>query len=53
MNRPDLFNPNSEIFFLYNANKINIYDKTAVGDYFHGMPNPIIIVNDLKNFIGA
>lgn len=53
VNRPDLFNPNSGIFFLYNANKINIYDKTAVGVFFHGMPNPIIIVNDLKNFIGA
>ena len=53
VNRPDLFNPNSGIFFLYNANKINIYDKTTVGAFFKGMANPIIIVNDLKNFIGA
>ena len=53
MNRPDLYNPNSGIFFLYNANKINIYNKTKVGVFFGQIPYPVIMVNDLKNLIGA
>ena len=56
MNRPDLFNPNSGIFFLFNANKVNIYDQTKVGVLFSGIKGvttPTIVVNDVQNLIGA
>ena len=53
VNRENLFKENSGILFLYNAKIINIFDKTTIGDFFGQMPNPIIMVNDVKNLIGA
>ena len=53
MNKPELFAPNSGIFFLYNALKINIYDQRKIVDFLGGMSYPTIIVNDVQNLIGA
>ena len=56
VNKPELFSPNSGIFFLFNANKVNIYDQTKVGELFNGLKGittPTIIVNDVQNLIGA
>ena len=50
---PELFG-NIKIFFLFNVNKINIYDdQTTIGNYFCNKSYPIVIVNDVKNLIGA
>ena len=54
--KPELFDPNSGIFFLYNAKRINLNDNTKIEDFirnFGNQINPIIIVNDVKNLIGA
>ncbi len=53
MNKENLFHPNSGILFLYNAAILNIYDQTKVGVLFNGITNPTIMVNDVKNLIGA
>ena len=42
-----------QYYYLYNAKVINIYNKTTIGDYFGQMPNPIIMVSDVQNLIGA
>ena len=53
VNHPELFG-NIKVFFLFNANKINIYDdQTTIGNYFCNKSYPIVIVNDVKNLIGA
>ena len=51
--KPELFNPNSGIFFLYNARKINLYDNTNIENFLKVTMNPTIMVNDDKNLIGA
>ena len=52
VNHTELFG-NSEVYYLYNARKININDnQTKIGDFFIGF-NPTIMVNDVRNFIGA
>ena len=48
----ELYAPNSGIYFLNNARKVNIYDTTPIQNLFGGL-NPTIIVNDVKNLIGA
>ena len=53
VNKPELFAPNSGIFFLYNAFKINIYDQRKIGDFLGGMTFPTIMVTDVQNLIGA
>ena len=51
--KPELFNPNSGIFFLCNAKKLNIFDNTKIENMLGGQINPVIMVNDVKNLIGA
>ena len=51
--KPELFNPNSGIFFLYNARQINIYDNTKIENFINLVMGPTIMVNDVKNLIGA
>ena len=51
--KPELYAVDSGIFFLYNARKINIYDKTKVENFLNISITPIIMVNDVKNLIGA
>ncbi len=53
MNKPELFDKSSGIFFLYNANEVDIYDKSKIGDFLGGTAYPTIMVNDVKNLIGA
>ena len=51
--KPELFNRTKDICFICNGNKIDIYSKVTVGQYFGHNINPKIIVNDVKNLIGA
>ena len=51
--KPELYADNSGIFFLYNARKINIHDKTKVENFLNISISPIIMVNDVQNLIGA
>ena len=51
--KPELFNPNSGIYFICNAEKVNIYDQTKIENTFAHQFNPVIIVNEVKNLIGA
>ena len=53
VNREKLFKKNSGILFLHNARVIDIYDRTTIGEFFGQFLNPFIIVNDVKNLIGA
>ena len=53
VDREELFKPNSGILFLHNASVINIYDKRTIREFFGPFMNPIIMVNDVKNLIGA
>ena len=46
-------NGGKSIAFLYNANKVDINDTKKVKDFFKGVNNPRIVVNDVNNFIGA
>ena len=51
--KPELFKPDSGIFFLFNARKLNIYDNTKIENLLGGQLSYLIIVNDVKNLIGA
>ena len=51
--KPELFKRTKDICFICNGNKIDIHSKETVGQYFTGNINPKIIVNDVKNLIGA
>ena len=53
VDRTKLFKENSGILFLHNANKINIFDKTKIKDLYGSFSQIIIMVNDVKNLIGA
>ena len=53
VDREKLFKKNSGILFLHNARVIDIYDKTTIGQFFGPVMNPTIMVNDVKNLIGA
>ena len=41
------------IFFIYNGLKINENDDTQMGHFLQGTTNPIFLVVDTKNIIGA
>ena len=53
VNKPELFAPDSGICFLYNAKKLDIYDKTPIGVLFNQIYSPTIMVTDVLNLIGA
>ena len=53
VDREKLFKKNSGILFLHNAKVIDIYNQTTIRQYFGGFINPTIVVNDVKNLIGA
>ena len=48
-----LFKRCSGIFFLFNAQMIDIYDETKVEEFFKNESNPLIIVNEMNFVIGA
>ena len=50
--QPQLFNNPEDIFFIYNANKIDFNEQKPVEQYF-GLFNAFITVNDTKGLIGA
>ena len=51
--KPELFKPDSGIVFICNARKLNIYDNTKIENLLGGQLNYLIMVNDVKNLIGA
>ena len=51
--KPELFEENSGIFFLYNANRIKLNDNTPIKNFLNIIITPTIMVNDVKNLIGA
>ena len=51
--KPELFNRTNDICFLSNANKLDINSNQKIEDFFRGFATPAIIVNDVKNLIGA
>ena len=53
VDRTNLFKEDSGILFLQNAKKMNIFDKTKIKDFFGDFSQVIIMVNDVKNLIGA
>ena len=54
VNKAEYYNNNDDIFFLNNAKKIDVYDKRKIRDLFgFNLGHIIIIVNDIKNLIGA
>ena len=42
-----------KLVFLWNANILDINDTKKVKDFFKGVNNPRIVVNDINNLIGA
>ena len=48
-----LMNGDKSIAFLWNANKLDINDTKKAKDFFKGVNNPSIVVNDINNLIGA
>ena len=51
--KPELFKRPLEIGFIYNARLINFNESKKVEDYFMGINNVIITVQDHHDFIGA
>ena len=51
--KPELFNKKNDICFLFNASKLDFNSQTKVGDFFGLNSFPTILVNDVKNLIGA
>ena len=53
INKPELINRERDIYFIYNASKIDIHEKRTVGEYFKFSLQPIIYANDVGDLIGA
>ena len=53
LGKPELFNRHSDIYFLFNANRLNYSDQTSVKKFFSSASYPMIMVNDLRDLIGA
>jgi len=55
MGKEDLIFPDNSfgLCYLFNATKLEINDNTKIKDFFKGIQNPSIIVNDINNLIGA
>ena len=51
--KENLFKRCSGIFFLYNAQMIDVFDETKVEEFFKDVSNPLIFVNEMKFVIGA
>ena len=51
--KPELFKRPLEIGFIYNARLINFNESKKVEDYFLGINNVIITVQDHRDLIGA
>ena len=51
--KTELFKPDSGIYFLFNTRSLNIYDKTKVFNVCGGQTNPVVLVIDAHNLIGA
>jgi hypothetical protein len=48
-----LNNYQNDIFLVFNAQKISLNDKRTVKEFFHNTINPIIMVNEIQNVMGA
>ena len=54
VNRPDLIgDKNNKIVFLFNACQLRFGDQTPVENFFKGIHNPVVIVNDIDNLRGG
>ena len=56
VNREDLINDEQnkgKICFLFNAAQLKFGDKTPIEQFFKGISNPKVVVNDVNNLIGA
>ena len=42
-----------DIYFIYNASKIDIHEKRTIGEYFKLSLQPLIYANDVGDLIGA
>ena len=51
--KPELFDRKQDIYFLYNAEKMNIESQEKVENFFNFNINPRITVNDIRELIGA
>ena len=51
--KPELFDKQNDICFLYNASRLDFNSQTKVGDFFGLNSFPNILVNDVNNLIGA
>ena len=51
--KPELINKPKEIGFIYNAKLINFNESQLVEDFFGGLSNVTITVNDIGDLIGA
>ncbi len=56
VNREDLINDEQnkgKICFLFNAAQLKFGDTTKIEQFFKGISNPKVVVNDVNNLIGA
>ena len=53
LGKPELYDRPSDIYFLFNANRLNYSDQTSVKKFFSSASYPMIMVNDLRDLIGA
>ena len=51
--KPELFQRPMDICFIYNANKMMFNDQTTLKNFFGFTINPFVLVNDVKDLIGA
>ena len=51
--KTELFKPDSGVYFLFNTKSLNIYDKTKIFNLCGGQTNPVVLVIDAQNLIGA
>ena len=55
MGKEDLIFPDNSfgLCYLFNATKLEINDNTKIKEFFKGIQNPKVVVNDINNLIGA
>ena len=44
---------NGDLVFIWNGGQLKINDTKKAKDFFKGVNNPRIVVNDINNLIGA
>ena len=51
INKPEIINQKGKFCFTFNASQLKFGDKTKIEEFFKGISNPKVVVNDVNNLV--